>query len=651
MKIDKEILNDFNKASQFSWIDKNSRGDYAFSTCIGMNTRRENGLFVVKHPARDEAIALLAKVEESVFIGNQVHEISTNKFKSNIFPKGYRYLISFEQEPFIKFTFDIEGRIFQKTLFLLKEQSILVVNYELKNQGEPVELIIKPFLTARKNTEISTGIKGYNTDSYIGYDFIRWVPRAGMPELYAYFKKGEYQKATLWYHNFEYDMDKYKFSNWNEDLFNPGFFQVIIKPYESFTLYFSTEELHSFSYDYEYIYRNEFINRENFSKIATFKNRDVQEIFCKLNGSILTRRNESRIISSTIFHNLSIADAIFSLQGLTWVNRRFDDFKRIIKTIISYLDDGVLPEYYNIKNINENDFRADISLWLFEILYRYYELTSDIKFIEEEALAALAGIIDAYKKNKKFTIKSGSDNLLLTGSPTQDSNWIRLRDERGHVIRYDLLLEINALWFNAFKVMEKFTGKIGKNRDAGKYAKYANKIQQNFIKTFYNEKEESLYDFVNKKIKNKSFRINQLIPLSLSFTPLEQEDVLKILKRIDNELLTPYGLRSLSKKDDNYIYGDKKTVFSKSPAYYNGAIWPFTMALYVQTCKKYRAEDKNWSIKLWNYFKDVLKEKDKHVMGCFPDFFIEGSDNKCCACPDSTLTAASIIWTYYLLAD
>jgi predicted glycogen debranching enzyme len=651
MKLPKDILQDFNKASELSWIDKNSRGDYAFSTCIGMNTRRENGLFVVKHPVHDEAIVLLSKLEESVFIGSQIHEISTNQFKSNIFPKGYKYLKDFEQEPFVKLTFDIEGRIFQKTLFLLKEQSILVVNYELKNQGKPVDLIIKPFLTSRKNTEISKGVKGYNTDSYIGYDFIRWVPRAGMPELYAYFKKGEYQKATLWYHNFEYNMDKFKFSNWNEDLFNPGFFQVTIKPYESFTLFFSTEEMHSFSYDYEYIYRKEFLSRESFSKIGVFKDRDIQEIFCKLNGSILATRNETRIISSTVNHYLSLADALLSTPGVTFVNKRFDDFKRIIKTIISHLDNGVLPEYYNQQSIKENDFRADISLWVFEIIYRYYELTNDIKFIEDEIFDTLLEIIDFYKKNKKFSIKDDSDNLLLTGSPSQDSNWIKLRDENGMVIRYGKLLEINALWYNAIKIMEALALKTGKKREAGKFAKYAKKLQENFIKLFYDKNEDFLFDYINKKEKDQSFRINQLIPLSLSFTPLNKEQALKIFKRIDDELLTPYGLRTLTQKDKRYITGKKQTVFSKSPAYYNGAIWPFTIGFYIQAYKKYHAEDEKWNIAIWKYFKEILTEKNKYVMGYFSDFYIENSDNKCCGYSDYTLTSANIIWSYYLLID
>jgi len=651
MKLDKKILQDFNKASELSWIDKNSRGDYSFSTCIGMNTMRESGLFVVKQPALEEAIVLLSKLEESVFIGSQIHEISTNQFKSNIFPHGYKYIVAFEQNPFVKFTYQIGDRLLQKTLFMLKEQSILIVNYELKNQGSPIDLIIKPFLTSRKNNEISTGAKGNNTDSYIGHDFIRWVPRTGMPELYAYFKNGEYQKATLWYQRFEYNMDKYKYTNWNEDLFNPGFFQVTINPYESFTLFFSTEELHSFSFDYEYIYHQEFLKRENFSKVATFKNRDVQDIFCKLNGAVLSTRNTDSIISSTINHHLSIPDALFSIAGICFVNKSFDMFKNLIKTIITHLDNGVLPEKYNQKKILENDFRADTSLWLIEILYWYYTLTNDIKYIESEIYEILVHIIESYKKNKKFSIKMNSDGLIVTGSPSQDSNWIRLRNNNGMVIRYGKLLEINALWYNAIRIMEIFSVKLDKKRDTAKFTKLAKKIQKSFLNEFYEKNDNQFYDFLNEKEKNESFRINQIIPLALSFSAVTKEQALKVFKRIDDALLTPCGLRSLFKQDKNYISGKEQAVFTKSPAFYNGAIWPFTIGFYIQAFKKFRYDEEQWNTKLWDYFKQILEEKDKNLMGYFPDFLIENSENKCCGFSDYTPSSANIIWAYYLLSN
>jgi predicted glycogen debranching enzyme len=597
---------------------------------------------------RDEVVVLLSKLEDSLFIDGQLHEISTNQFKSDVFPRGYEYLTAFEQEPFVKFTYNINGRILQKTIFMLKEQSVLVVNYELKNHGQPIDLIVKPYMTARKNNEISTGIKGYNTDSYIGHDFIRWVPRAGLPELYAYFKQGEYQKATLWYQNFEYYMDKYKYSNWNEDLFNPGFFQVSLKPYESFTMFFSTEELNSFSFDYEYIYRQEFIKREKFAKVDVFNTREIQDIYCKLNGSVYYTRNETRIISSTINHYLSISDMLLSVPGTVFVNKNYDTFKELVRSLIGRLDNGILPAFYDQPLIKENDFRADLTLWLIELLYRYHLLTDDITFIEDELFDVLQAVINSYKKNKKFALRADSSNLLLAGSPSGDSNWVKLRDDNGQVIRYGKLLELNALWYNAMMIMNQFSLKLGKKRDAAKYEKYADKIKDNFIKEFFIEDIGIFYDFMNERESSKSLRINQLIPLALSFTMLSDEQGGRVLEHIDKELLTPYGLRSLSKDDENYISGRGKSVFSKSAAYYNGAILPFTIGLYVQAALRFKGND-FVAEDLWKYFKLLLSVKDQGLLGYFPDFLIEDSENECCQFDDFTLSSASIIWAYYLL--
>jgi predicted glycogen debranching enzyme len=371
------------------------------------------------------------------------------------------------------------------------------------------------------------------------------------------------------------------------------------------------------------------------------------ETFCKLNGAINSNRNETRIVSSSVNHYLSISDAILSIPGITFVNKEYDVFKNIIRSLVARLDNGILPAFYDQLKAKENAFRADLSLWLIEIIYQYFKLTDDLKFIEDELFTLLQDIVNSYKKNKKYSIGTDSGNLLLTGSPSQDSNWIKLRDDNGLVIRYGKLSEMNALWYNAVMIMEQFSLRLGKNRDASRYAKYAAKLKENFIKEFYMEDGNYLYDFINEKEKNRSVRINQLLPLSLSFSPLTKEQSLMILNRIDKELLTPYGLRTLSKSDEMYISGKGRSVFSKSPAYYNGAVLPFAIGLYVQAYCKLR-EEENYA-DLWEYFKPLMDVKSSGILGYFPDFLIEDSENICCQYGDFTLSSANLIWSYYLL--
>ena len=155
-----------------------------------MNTRREHGILVVPDNSQKKKIVLLSKLEESIFIDSKLHDISTNQYNTGIFPSGYTYLEKFEMNPFPCFTFKIDGRVIKKTVFLLSNYPMLIVRYELKNKGIPVNIIVKPFIAERFATEITKDLQGLNTDSYLGHQFVRWAIKPNMPELYVYYSHG-----------------------------------------------------------------------------------------------------------------------------------------------------------------------------------------------------------------------------------------------------------------------------------------------------------------------------------------------------------------------------------------------------------------------------------------------------------------------------
>ena len=125
--LEKDILHDLEKSSEIEWLEKNKYNLYSSSTCIGMNTRREHGLFVVPDNSLKKQVVLLSKFEESIFLENKLHEISTNSYQSGIFPTGYQYLASFKMNPFPNFTFEIENRKIQKTVFLSSDLPKLMI--------------------------------------------------------------------------------------------------------------------------------------------------------------------------------------------------------------------------------------------------------------------------------------------------------------------------------------------------------------------------------------------------------------------------------------------------------------------------------------------------------------------------------------------
>ena len=141
--LNKTICADFFEGAGKEWLEINSTGCYACSTIYGMNTRRYHGLFITPGKSSGEKYVMLSKFEESIFIDNQVYEISTNCYTGGINPDGYKYLQSFSIDPFPRFIYQIGERRIEKNIFLLSDKNVLIVRYTNKNQGIPVKIIIK----------------------------------------------------------------------------------------------------------------------------------------------------------------------------------------------------------------------------------------------------------------------------------------------------------------------------------------------------------------------------------------------------------------------------------------------------------------------------------------------------------------------------
>ena len=262
IKFDKNYCQNFDKAMDTEWLEINNLGAYSSSTIYGLNSRKEHGLFIVQSPNQKNKINLLAKLEETVFVKDFSFELSSNQYENSIYPNGYTYLNEFELNPFPVFHYLISDRRLDKSILLLHDKNVLVVRYELKNNGDPVKLIIKPVVAARFANDLKKNIQGINPDSYMAENVVKIAPRSDLPELNLSFNKGEYTPAALWYHNFCYTNGDGKKNK--EDLLNPGFFTYTLHPYDSFEIYISMDDWYDF--DYEYLYRKEREYRQNIDK-------------------------------------------------------------------------------------------------------------------------------------------------------------------------------------------------------------------------------------------------------------------------------------------------------------------------------------------------------------------------------------------------
>ena len=173
-------------------------------------------------------------------------------------------------------------------------------------------------------------------------------------------------------------------------------------------------------------------------------------------------------------------------------------------------------------------------------------------------------------------------------------------------------VEIQALWYNALRVMADFAGTFGDWKDEKKYLELAQQAQTSFNKIFWNDAEACLFDVIDGENKDGSVRPNQIFAISLPHAILDDvEKVRKVVEKVETELLTPLGLRSLSPKDKNYRPLYTGNPFERDTAYHQGTVWAWLTGAFVEAYRRVHGKNETTESRIneiLNGFKNHLNE-------------------------------------------
>ena len=149
-------------------------------------------------------------------------------------------------------------------------------------------------------------------------------------------------------------------------------------------------------------------------------------------------------------------------------------------------------------------------------------------------------------------------------------------------------VEICALWIGVLRILAKWKGAT----DGASFAARADAAQASFREKFVRPDGLGLYDVLRPDgAPDAAVRPNQIIAAALPYTPVAAETLPAILAITDEDLLTPYGLRSLSPKDSSYhgTYGGPQR--SRDGAYHQGTVWAWLIGPYVDVYRKVNGAD------------------------------------------------------------
>jgi predicted glycogen debranching enzyme len=271
-----------------------------------------------------------------------------------------------------------------------------------------------------------------------------------------------------------------------------------------------------------------------------------------------------------------------ALPGLALVTGRTDVAKSILFEFARHVDRGMLPNRFPDAGEQPEYNTVDATLWFFEAVRSLAEGRDTLKFIRANLYEVLADIIAWHARGTRYGIRVDDDGLLTSGEPGAQLTWMDAKVGDWVVTpRYGKAVEIQALWYNAVRVMERLAKEFGDEKGEKHYGEMAARVKRSFNRLFWNEEAGCLFDVVDGDARDGSIRPNQILTVSLRHSMVSMERSKQVVEVVERELLTPYGLRSLAPGDPQYrgrYEGDQR---SRDGAYHQGTVWAWLMGPFI----------------------------------------------------------------------
>lgn len=159
-------------------------------------------------------------------------------------------------------------------------------------------------------------------------------------------------------------------------------------------------------------------------------------------------------------------DTMIAFTGLTLCTKRFKEAEEILLTFARYIRHGIVPNMFPDDNMPPLYNTVDASLWYFYAVYQYlhYNPAAEAEaFVKEQIFPHLKEIISAYEKGTDFSIYMEDDGLIHAGSGLDQITWMDVRvGDWVATPRHGKPVEINALWYNALRIMESLCENLTK---------------------------------------------------------------------------------------------------------------------------------------------------------------------------------------------
>lgn len=614
------------------WLVTNGLGGYASGTLAGVITRRYHGLLIAALPAPLGRRIMLSHLSELIRLpdGTVLQFSGEERFDGMLELHGIEYLTEFRLDAGLPvWRYEVGGFVIEKRIFLPHLQNTVYIHYCLISGDGTIRLKLRPSVHFRSHDAPVSELHAEPYTLTAVEDRYELAENAQTPPLRMklYGQRGAFTLDGKKLQNIFYRIEARRGYESTGDLWSPGYFRVDLSKDYPATLVASTGAWETIlALKPEEALEAEYERRKRLISMAHPKAQTgtTGQLVLAADQFIITPagriEDAARARASGDEVRTVIAgyhwftdwgrDTMISLEGLTLTTGRYLEAGYILRTFTHYIRDGLVPNLFPEGEKEGLYHTADATLWFFHALDRYLEATHDeetLSFI----LPKLLDIVEHHLRGTRFGIhvdpkdgllSQGQEGYQLTWMDAKMGDWV-VTPRRGKAV------EINALWYNALRLLEEWTHKGLGEEVARSIAPYAEQAYRSFNERFWYEKGGYLYDVVDgEQGDDPACRPNQIFAISLRHPVLDPTKWKPVLEVVRERLLTPVGLRSLAPDHLDYKPTYDGDLRARDAAYHQGTVWAWLIGPFVDAWLKVYPEDRRGARRFLQGFVPHLTE-------------------------------------------
>lgn len=578
----------FKEGIKREWAVTNGIGGYAGSSMIGAHSRTHQGYLIASLHAPIERYLVFSKINETATIGTSTVSFETSQHCASgktVYTEGQKFLTSFLYDGSVHYTYETDNFSFEKHITLKRNANVCAVSYELTAGDSDCTFTLTPLFNYREHSESSTP-DTLRFDTFTEDRTFYLVPEKNK-DIAIRFQTSE---GTFSERKTVYDVDMQL--QIEVDLETDGLdchycpvdlsIAVPANTTKKVSILCSIGDVNerpapvSGTEAFSILEENARCHAELFEKAGYHDSFANQLVLAS--DQFLTYRESTKMM--TVLAGLPWftdwgRDTMIAFTGLTLCTKRFKEAEEILLTFARYIRHGIVPNMFPDDNMPPLYNTVDASLWYFYAVYQYlhYNPAAEAEaFVKEQIFPHLKEIISAYEKGTDFSIYMEDDGLIHAGSGLDQITWMDVRvGDWVATPRHGKPVEINALWYNALRIMESLCEKF--DEDASAYRTRAEQVKESFNAKFWDSANQCLFDVVDGDEPDDHIRPNQVYAVSLPFSLLPEEQEKAVVALVEKELFVGCGLRSLAPDHPDYHGIYCGALAKRDAAYHQGTAW------------------------------------------------------------------------------